>query len=109
MPVMRDPRPYRWSALILALALAVSVSAAPPPAPAAPAPAAPPAPAVLPATAAVAQPPAPPAPSPVSSIRNKLSAADLLSAESILDVHREQHGEDGPWLAGLGWLARGAL
>lgn len=48
-------------------------------------------------------------PSPVSGIRNKISAGDLRSAESILDWHREQHGEDLPWLHGLGWLARGAL
>jgi len=50
-----------------------------------------------------------PSPSPVSAIRNKLAAADLLSAESVLEVHRAQHGEDGPWLVGLSWLARGAL
>ena len=48
-------------------------------------------------------------PSPVSSIRNKLSAGDLLSAESVLEVHRDKHGEDGPYLVGLSWLARGAL
>jgi thiol-disulfide isomerase/thioredoxin len=48
-------------------------------------------------------------PSPVSGIRNKLSAGDLLSAESILEVYREKNGEDGAWLAGLGWLARGAF
>ena len=106
---MRDPRPHRWSALILALAFGATLAAAPPPAPSAPAPAAPPAPAALPAPAVAPQAPAPPAPSPVSGMRNKLSAGDLPSAESILEVHREQHGEDGPWLAGLGWLARGAL
>lgn len=61
-----------------------------------------------PATPAVPAAPAAP-PSPVSGLRNKLSAGDLLSAESILEVHREKYGEDGPWLAGLGWLARGAL
>jgi thiol-disulfide isomerase/thioredoxin len=48
-------------------------------------------------------------PSPVSGIRNKLSAGDLLSAESVLEVHREKNGEDGAWLQGLSWLARGAL
>lgn len=53
-------------------------------------------------------PPAPP-PSPVSGMRNKLSAGDLLSAESILEVHRAAHGEDGGYLIGLSWLARGAL
>lgn len=52
--------------------------------------------------------PAPP-PSPVQAIRNKLSAADLPSAESVLEVYRERNGEDGPWLNGLAWLARGAL
>src|SRR5262245_31216684 len=63
------------------------------------------APAAAPAAPAA---PAPP-PSPVSGIRNKISAGDLLSAESILEVHREKNGEDGPWLQGLAWLARGAL
>ncbi|MGH7729834.1 MAG: TlpA family protein disulfide reductase, partial [Candidatus Eiseniibacteriota bacterium] len=38
-----------------------------------------------------------------------ISAGDLLSAESILEVHRDKHGEDGPYLVGLSWLARGAL
>ena len=50
-----------------------------------------------------------PPPSPVSGIRNKLSAGDLLSAESVLEVHREKNGEDGAWLQGLSWLARGAF
>lgn len=50
-----------------------------------------------------------PPPSPVSGIRNKLAAGDLLSAESILDVHKEKNGENGPWLVGLSWLARGAF
>jgi len=59
---------------------------------------------------AVVAPAAPaPLPSPVAGIRNKLSAGDLLSAESILEVHRARHGEDGAWLQGLAWLARGAL
>ena len=65
-------------------------------------------PATAPATSTPAATPAAP-PSPVNGIRNKISAGDLLSAESILEVHREKHGEDGPWLVGLGWLARGAL
>jgi thiol-disulfide isomerase/thioredoxin len=42
-------------------------------------------------------------------MRSKLSAGDLLSAESMLEVHRAEHGEDGLHLAGLSWLARGAL
>jgi thiol-disulfide isomerase/thioredoxin len=70
----------------------------------APAPARPPAPALAATPSAPAAPP-----SPVGGIRNKLAAADLLSAESILEVHREKYGEDGAWLSGLGWLARGAL
>src|SRR5262245_10592294 len=59
--------------------------------------------------------PTPPAPtsaapaSPVGGIRNKISAGDLLSAESILEVHRDKYGEDGAYLVGLSWLARGAL
>ena len=52
--------------------------------------------------------PAPP-PSPLTGMRNKISAGDLLSAESILEVHRAKNGEDGQWLSGLSWLARGAL
>src|SRR5689334_3311447 len=63
-----------------------------------------------PATTAATVTPAPsPPPSPVSGIGNKLSAGDLLSAESVLEVHREKNGEDGPWLQGLAWLARGAF
>jgi thiol-disulfide isomerase/thioredoxin len=55
--------------------------------------------------------PAPPAapPSPSSGIRNKISAGDLLSAESILEVFRDKYGENSQYLAGLSWLARGAL
>jgi thiol-disulfide isomerase/thioredoxin len=45
----------------------------------------------------------------VRALRLKLSAADLPSAESILEVHRADHGEDGEYLAGLAWLARGAV
>jgi thiol-disulfide isomerase/thioredoxin len=52
--------------------------------------------------------PAPP-PSPVNGIRNKVSAGDLLSAESILEVHRSRYGEDDGHLTGLSWLARGAF
>ena len=48
-------------------------------------------------------------PTPLTGIRNKLSAGDLLSAESILEVWRAQHGEDSLYLVGLSWLARGAL
>jgi cytochrome c biogenesis protein CcmG/thiol:disulfide interchange protein DsbE len=67
-------------------------------------------PATAPAQAAPATSAAPAAPpSPVSGIRNKIAADDLLSAESILEVHKAKYGEDGPWLNGYGWLARGAL
>ena len=45
----------------------------------------------------------------VRAIRLKLSAADLLSAESILEVHRAKNGEDAEYLQGLGWLARGGI
>ena len=82
-----------WWTLAALLATA-SVSLAQAPAPPAPPP--------------TAAPPAAP-PSPVSGIRSKLSADDLLSAESILEVHRTKYGEDGAHLAGLSWLARGAL
>ncbi len=57
---------------------------------------------VIPAT-----PPAPP--SPLNGIRNKISAGDLLSAESMLEVLHRKNGEDTTWLVGLSWLARGAL
>lgn len=60
-----------------------------------------------PATAAAPAAPAAPA-SPVSAIRNKISAGDLLSAESLAEVWRTQHGQDGAWLVGYSWLARGA-
>jgi thiol-disulfide isomerase/thioredoxin len=67
-------------------------------------------PATPPTQPAAATPAAPAAPpSPVSGIRNKIAADDLLSAESILEVHKAKYGDDGPWLNGYGWLARGAL
>lgn len=59
--------------------------------------------------AAAPSPSVPSPPSPVGAIRNKLSAGDLLSAESVLEVHREKKGEDGRWVVGLSWLARGTL
>jgi thiol-disulfide isomerase/thioredoxin len=59
-----------------------------------------------PADTAVAK---PSPPSPVSGIRNKISAGDLLSAESILEVYAQRAGEDSRFLNGLAWLARGAL
>lgn len=68
----------------------------------------------LAAAAAAQQPPAPttvPAPTPpddVRMIRFKISAGDLQSAESILEVHRAEKGEDADYLMGLAWVARGA-
>jgi thiol-disulfide isomerase/thioredoxin len=93
----------RWltCAALLAATVVWAQSPQAPQAPAAPTPA---------AAAPTAAAPAPaPRPSPVSGIRNKVSAGDLLSAESILEVHRQKNGEDGPYLVGLSWLARGAL
>jgi thiol-disulfide isomerase/thioredoxin len=52
--------------------------------------------------------PAPPAMIDLRMIRMKISAGDLPSAESILEVHRAEKGEDAEYLLGLAWLARGA-
>jgi thiol-disulfide isomerase/thioredoxin len=41
-------------------------------------------------------------------LRMKISAGDLSSAESILEVHRAEKGEDAEFLLALAWLARGA-
>src|SRR5262245_52696101 len=51
-----------------------------------------------------------PAPTPddVRFIRYKISAGDLPSAESILEYHRAEKGEDGDYLLGMAWVARGA-
>jgi cytochrome c biogenesis protein CcmG/thiol:disulfide interchange protein DsbE len=54
-----------------------------------------------------------PAPTPAPMIdlrfiRMKISAGDLPSAESILEVHRAEKGEDAEYVLGLAWLARGA-
>lgn len=69
-----------------------------------------------PAPAAPAAPPAAAAPAPtppgarlVSSIRNKLSAGDLRSAESLAEVWRETQGDEGSYLLALSWLARGGV
>jgi cytochrome c biogenesis protein CcmG/thiol:disulfide interchange protein DsbE len=64
------------------------------------------------AVVALAQTPPPPTPPGsrlISVIRNKLSANDLRSAESAAEVYRETQGDDGSYLLGLSWLARGAL
>lgn len=57
-------------------------------------------------------PPTPAAPvapaSPVGAIRNKISAGDLLSAESILEVYVARNGQDAAAVVGSSWLARGA-
>ena len=42
-------------------------------------------------------------------IRNKISAGDLLSAESILEVHEREKGRDAQYLEGLTWVLRGAV
>ncbi|MGH9368373.1 MAG: TlpA family protein disulfide reductase [Thermoanaerobaculia bacterium] len=64
----------------------------------------------LASTASAQQPPPPPPPPPddVRMIRLKISAGDLPSAESILEYHRAEKGEDGDYLLGLAWVARGA-
>jgi thiol-disulfide isomerase/thioredoxin len=41
-------------------------------------------------------------------IRYKISAGDLPSAESILEFHKGEKGEDGDYLMGLAWVTRGA-
>ena len=41
-------------------------------------------------------------------LRFKISAGDLYSAESILETHRAETGEDAEYVLGLAWLARGA-
>jgi thiol-disulfide isomerase/thioredoxin len=55
-----------------------------------------------------AAPSAPPAMIDLRFLRMKISAGDLYSAESILQVHRAEKGEDGEYLLGVAWLARGA-
>src|SRR5260221_2146927 len=104
-----SPRYPIRSFVFLAAVLATSIAFAQTPSPSTSAPPPPPAPAPALATPTTTPTqPAPPPPSPVSGIRNKISAGDLLSAESVLEVHREKNGQDGPYLVGLSWLARGA-
>jgi hypothetical protein len=50
----------------------------------------------------------PPPPDDVRMIRYKISAGDLPSAESILEYHKAEKGEDGDYLLGLAWVTRGA-
>ena len=111
-----SPHPIPWALAVLMLAGTVTLAQGPgaPPAPPTAAPAAAPAATptpdssrtVAPAPAAAA--PSPP-PSPNNSIRGKVSAHDLLSAESVLEVYRAKNGENAAYLVGLSWLARGAL
>jgi len=67
------------------------------------------APAPVPAPAASPAAPTPPGARLVSSIRNKLSAGDLRSAESLAEVWRETQGDEGSYLLALSWLARGGV
>jgi thiol-disulfide isomerase/thioredoxin len=53
--------------------------------------------------------PTPPARDNLRFLRMKISAGDLPSAESVLEVHRAEKGEDGEYVLGLAWLARGAV
>ena len=68
----------------------------------------------LASTVPAQQPTATPPPAPAAAdidvrmIRLKISAGDLPSAESILEYHRAEKGEDGDYLLGLAWVARGA-
>jgi thiol-disulfide isomerase/thioredoxin len=55
-----------------------------------------------------ASPAAPPQMIDLRMLRLKISAGDLYSAESILETHRAESGEDGEYVLGLAWLARGA-
>src|SRR5262249_22935082 len=41
-------------------------------------------------------------------LRFKISAGDLYSAESILEWHKAEKGEDAEYVLGMAWLARGA-
>ncbi len=70
------------------------------------------APTVPTAPAVAAQPAAAPTPAGarlVPSVRYKLSAGDLHSAESMAEVWRETQGDDGNYLLALSWVARGAI
>ena len=64
-----------------------------------------------PGAAPLAAPTPAPAPTPppnidVRMIRLKISAGDLPSAESILEYHRAEHGEDGDYTMGVAWVAQ---
>ncbi len=66
------------------------------------------APAPTPSPAPSVTPSAPPQMIDLRMMRFKISAGDLDSAESILETHRAESGEDGEYVLGLAWLARGA-
>jgi thiol-disulfide isomerase/thioredoxin len=59
-------------------------------------------------TPAPTQHPTPPPMDDLRFLRMKISAGDLMSAESILEAHRAEKGEDGEYLLCLAWVARGA-
>jgi thiol-disulfide isomerase/thioredoxin len=70
---------------------------------------------LLPALVSAQQPTAAPTPAPTPPpmddlrfIRMKISAGDLPSAESILEVHLAEKGEDAEYVRGIAWVARGA-
>lgn len=101
-----------WTLAALAIAGTVALAQSPTRPPATPTPPSAPAQAAAStpdSSRTVAPTPAPSPPSINNGIRNKLAAHDLLSAESILEVHRAKYGEDSSHLVGLSWLARGAL
>ncbi len=82
-------RPSRVTALQAALLVGAALSAQQP-------------------TAAPTPAPTPPPMEDLRFIRFKISAGDLSSAESILEVHRAEKGEDAEYVRGLAWVARGA-
>ncbi len=68
---------------------------------------APSAPSASPAATATPAPARPPMDD-LRFLRMKISAGDLPSAESIMEVHRAEKGEDAEYVYCLAWLARGA-
>jgi len=92
----------RTPAFLLGLACLPLLAQTVPP-PATPAPAATPVPAQTPVPAAT-----PPPMTDLRFLRMKISAGDLPSAESILETHRAEKGDDAETLMCVAWLARGA-
>ncbi|MCA1581044.1 MAG: TlpA family protein disulfide reductase [Acidobacteria bacterium] len=95
---LSDLRPLALACIVSAIS-AVSAAQQPTPLPTSPP--------VTPPASSSAAPPAS-APDDVRMIRLKISAGDLPSSESILEYHRSEKGEDGDYLLGLAWVARGA-